>query len=283
MRQGHLPIDMEREMRVEDSLGKIRQAFERAGGKALVAYITAGDPDFKRSLSVAEELISAGVDVLELGVPFSDPMADGVANQLAACRALESGMTPARVLDLAAEISSRHPQVPIVLFTYLNPVAYSGGFDEFCRKAAGSGVTALLLLDLPPEEQDEYRGAIDAAGLGLVSLVAPTTPEDRIAELAANASAFIYYVSREGVTGEGDSFSADFAAKIAEIRKGCRLPVVVGFGISTPEHAAKAAATGVDGVVVGSAIVRKVEAWAKGEGSLEDIGLFAAELKKSLA
>jgi len=210
-------------------------------------------------------------------VPFSDPLADGEANQLAAERAIRSGMTARKVLDEAREIRKKHPRLPIVLFTYMNPVAYSGNFKSFCKKAVESGVDAILPLDLPPEEDATLRKTIEDSGLSTVALIAPNTPKNRIPLLCKNASAFIYYVSREGVTGEGKSFSANFADSITEIKKHTDLPVVVGFGISTPEHVKAAASTGVDGVVVGSAIVRRIEALSKG---VESMSAFKAFIRK---
>jgi tryptophan synthase alpha chain len=263
-------------------MNRIKNIFARCRSEnraAFVAYITAGDPDFETSIKVADALAEAGVDILELGVPFSDPLADGEANQLASERALKSGMTALKVLDEACEIRKKHKGLPIVLFTYMNPIAYSGDFGKFCSRAVASGVDAILPLDLPPEEDLEFRKIIDKAGLATVSLIAPTTPKDRIKVLAKSAGAFIYYVSREGVTGEGNSFSANFAETISEIKRHTALPVVVGFGISTPEHVRAASSTGVDGVVVGSAIVRKVEALANGKGTLKQIKDFVKAMR----
>lgn len=265
----------------------IKDVFKKCSSEnrvAFIAYITAGDPDYKTSLKIVDALAAAKIDMLELGVPFSDPLADGEANQLAAERALKSGMTAEKVLDEAREIREKYPELPLVLFTYLNPVAYlkqpgkASEFSEFCRRAVSSGIDAILPLDLPPEESCEYRAAIDDAGLPVVSLVAPTSSESRIRLLAENANAFVYYVSKEGVTGEGKYFSSAFSERIAMIKKYTNLPVVVGFGVSTPEHVKAAVSTGVDGVVVGSAIVRKVEALAKGSGTLADIKNFVTDL-----
>ena len=262
----------------------------RAGRPAFVAYIAAGDPDFEKSIEIADVLAKSGVDVLELGVPFSDPLADGEANQLAAARALNAGMTPLGTLELASRVKSRHPDLPLVLFTYLNPVAslLDVPFHDFCVKAYESGVDAILPLDLPPEELDgacsgcldapTYRAAIKDSGLKLVSLVAPNTPDERIERLVSETDAFVYLISREGVTGEGTTFSAGFADRLAVVQKATDLPVVVGFGISTPEHVRTAASTGVDGVVVGSAIVRKIEALSKGRDSLDGLGAWVAEM-----
>jgi tryptophan synthase alpha chain len=263
----------------------ISKAFDKCKAEnraAFVSYVTAGDPDYQSSLELVDVLVKAGIDILEFGVPFSDPLADGEANQLAAVRALDSGMTSWKVLDLCAEVRKKHPDLPIVLFTYLNPVAYSGDFEKFCAKAAESGVSAYLPLDMPPEESADYRAAIDNSGIQIVSLVAPTTSEERIKLLAENSNAFIYYVCREGVTGERSEFASGVSEKIDSIKERTSLPVVVGFGISTPEHMKAAAATGVDGVVVGSAIVRKVEAFSKGEIGIEDIGIFVKSLRGSL-
>ena len=269
---------------------RIKKVFGKCtieGRKAFVAYIAAGDPDFGRSLDVVDALVDGGVDILELGVPFSDPLADGEANQLAAARALDSGMTPRRVLEFAAEIRRKYPSLPLVLFTYLNPVAYSEElpFDKFCAGASEAGIDAVLPLDLPPEESASvwkdgrtFRDIFSESGLSLVTLIAPTSPPERIPELVANTGAFVYYVSKEGVTGEGNSFSANFAENISLIKSHTSLPVVVGFGISSPEHVREAVSTGVDGVVVGSAIVRKVEAFAQGEISKADIRNFVVSL-----
>ncbi len=252
---------------------------------ALIIYITAGDPDFATSLKIALSIADSGADILELGVPFSDPLADGEANQLAAERALSSGMNSLKVLDLACEIRKKCPDLPLVLFTYLNPVAYSGriGFRSFCRKATKCGIDAILPLDLPPEEAESgFGAAIEESGLKLVTLVTPNTPPGRVEYLAGRATGFVYYASREGVTGESKKFSANFSKKISMIKKHTRLPVVVGFGISSADHAKTAANTGVDGIVVGSAVVRKIEALSRGEGSIVDISSFTESLGVAL-
>jgi tryptophan synthase alpha chain len=249
---------------------------------AFIAYITAGDPDFNRCLDVVDVLIESGIDMLELGIPFSDPLADGEANQLSGQRALNSGMTPLRVLDLVSCIRNKYKNIPIVLYTYLNPVAYACEFKDFCEKSVVSGVDSLLLLDLTPEEGVEYKKVIDETGLSLVALAAPTTRESRLDLISNFASAFVYYVLREGVTGIRNDFDSDIDKKIKRIKSHSKLPVVVGFGISTPEHVKMAAKSGVDGVVVGSAIVRKVEAFAEGKGSLVDLGNFVKKLTSAL-
>jgi tryptophan synthase alpha chain len=262
----------------------------KEGRAALIAYLTGCDPDKERSLSAANAVIEGGADILEIGIPFSDPLADGEANQLAAERALASGANPLKVLEEAAEIKRKHPQIPLVIFTYLNPVAFSEktSFDDFCGAAYSSGIDAVLCLDITPEEDGEtffsgYRKTLKRHNLSSVSLITPTTPDDRIPKLAKFANAFIYYVSREGVTGEGQNFSANFADRIATIKKHSSLPVVVGFGISNPAHVKTAVSSGVDGVVVGSAIVRKIEAFSKGLETIDGIRKFVAALKLETA
>ena len=223
------------------------------GRKGFIAYIAAGDPDLASTKSLAIAFEKAGVDVLELGVPFSDPLADGVVNQLAAQRALEAGATVPKVLDMIREIR-KQSQIPIVLYTYVNPV-YKYGFAKFHHDAAEAGVDGLLILDLPPEEdRDEFT---NAAGLKRIRLIAPTTPPERIREITAKADGFIYYVSREGVTGEQTTVAASLAERVADIRKTTSLPIAVGFGISNPDHVREVAQS-ADAVVVGSAIVKRI-------------------------
>ncbi len=269
---------------------RIKSVFSTCAGEkraALVAYITGCDPDAERSLAVASAVVDGGADVLEVGIPFSDPLADGEANQLAAERAIASGTNTLTVLDLIAKIRAKFADIPIVIFTYLNPTAFSSefSFEQFCEKSVSSGADAVLCLDLTPEEDknqkpSSYSKTLKKHGLGIVSLVAPTSPETRIPRLAKFADSFIYYVSREGVTGEAKTFSANFADRIRLIKRHSKLPVVVGFGISSAEHVRAAASTGVDGVVVGSAIVRRIEAYSKGQETLSGIQNFVSDLKK---
>lgn len=228
---------------------------QASGRKAFVAYVAAGDPDFDRCLEVLAVLASEGADIIELGLPFSDPLADGIVNQMAADRALKAGMTVARSLELVRAFRRAH-DTPLVLFTYLNPI-FTYGFAEFHRDAAAAGADGILLLDLPPDEA-AADGGFDAGGLLRVRLIAPTTPPDRLQTLAASAEGFIYALSRTGVTGAHGGPSADLAAMIAAIKRHATVPVCVGFGISTPAQAAQVAAV-ADGVIVGSAIVKQVE------------------------
>ena len=237
---------------------RLAHAFSKAHDNqraAFVAYLAAGDPDFDSSLAACRGVIEGGADILELGVPFSDPLADGLTNQLAAQRALESGMTPERVFDLVRAIR-RFSEIPIVLYTYYNLV-FTNGVDAFVRSAKAAGVDGLLTLDLPPEESQELSESAAVHGIDMVCLVAPTTPESRLPLIASVASGFIYYVSREGVTGVRDSVATGISEAVAQIRRHTTLPVAVGFGIATRAHVAAVAAH-ADGVVVGSALVNTV-------------------------
>jgi tryptophan synthase alpha chain len=239
-------------------MSRLHDAFARARARnraAFVAYLCAGDPDFGTSLEACRAVASAGADMLELGVPFSDPLADGVTNQLAAQRALESGMTVARVFELVAEVRRTSP-IPVVLYTYYNLV-FSNGVEAFVRSAAAAGVDGMLTLDLPPEEAADASAAARTHGVDTVCIVAPTTPEARLAKIAAAATGFIYYVSREGVTGVRDLLAGGIPEAVARIRSRSQLPVAVGFGISTPGQVAQVASQ-ADGVVVGSALVNVI-------------------------
>jgi tryptophan synthase alpha chain len=217
--------------------------------KAFIAYICAGDPDLPRTVDLALALENAGVDILELGIPFSDPLADGLVNQLAAQRALEAGATVPGVLECIRQIRQQS-QIPIVLYTYLNPI-FQFGFERFHREADQAGVDGLLLLDLPPEEDQPSEGPLH------IRLIAPTTPAERIEEICEHAAGFIYYVSREGVTGVQSSIASSLGDRVNEIRRHTKLPIAVGFGISTPEQAREVAKI-ADAVVVGSAIVKSI-------------------------
>jgi tryptophan synthase alpha chain len=237
-------------------MSRLAQAFARARAQnraAFVAYLCAGDPDFDTSLASCRALVSSGVDILELGVPFSDPLADGLTNQLAAQRALEGGMTAKRVFELVRRLRDEFPQTPIVFYTYYN-LAFSNGVDAYVSAAKTAGVDGILTLDLPPEEGAEMAASCRTHGIETVLIVAPTTPDARIPIIAAATTGFIYYVSREGVTGVRDSVAANLAESVARIRLHTKLPVAVGFGISTRAQVSEVAAH-ADGVVVGSALV----------------------------
>ncbi len=219
--------------------------------KAFVAYICAGDPTLARTIDLALALEAAGTDILELGVPFSDPLADGIVNQLAAQRALEAGATVRGVLECVREIR-RESQIPIVLYTYLNPIVQFG-LQNFYGAAETAGVDGLLILDLPPDEDVEER----TGTIAHIRLVAPTTPRARLEQICARGEGFIYYVSREGVTGAQTSVAESLGEHVAGIRECTDLPIAVGFGVSTPEQVAEVARHG-DAVVVGSAIVNQI-------------------------
>ncbi|HVU15827.1 MAG TPA: tryptophan synthase subunit alpha [Candidatus Didemnitutus sp.] len=240
-------------------MDRIAQAFARAKAEkraAFVAYLCAGDPDLATSLAACKAALAAGVDVLELGVPFSDPLADGLTNQLAAQRALEAGATSEGILNLVRELR-KTSQAPIIFYTYYNLV-FAHGVDASVRAAKEAGVDAFLTLDLPPEEAPEVLEACRRHDLRTVFIVAPTTPDERLAKICGAATGFIYYVSREGVTGVRGDLAANIPEAVARIKRHTALPVVVGFGISTPAHV-KAVGAAADGVVVGSALVNIVK------------------------
>ena len=239
-----------------DRLSATFEKLRAAGQKAFIAYIAAGDPDFDKSLETMKALADLGSDIIELGLPFSDPLADGIVNQLAADRALKSGMTTPRVIELIAKFRETH-ETPIVLFTYLNPI-FTYGFEKFHHDAATAGADGILLLDLPPDEAALNTDLADGAGLKHIRLIAPTTPADRVKLLAESSEGFIYALSRTGVTGAHGAPSANIAELVASIKAHSNVPVCVGFGISNPEQAAMVAKS-ADGVIVGSAIVKQVE------------------------
>lgn len=236
-------------------MSRIQQAFARARAEsraAFVAYVCAGDPDFDTSVEVCRALLANGVDILELGVPFSDPLADGLTNQLAAQRALESGMTASRVFELVRRVRE-FSDAPIIFYTYYNLV-FAHGVDAYVRAAKQAGVDGILTLDLPPEEAADMTTACRAHGVETVFIIAPTTPNERIERIAAATTGFLYYVSREGVTGVRDQVAGNISEAVARIRGRTTLPMVVGFGIGTRAQVAEIAAH-ADGVVVGSALV----------------------------
>lgn len=220
------------------------------GKRALVPYITAGFPDADRTVELIHGLQDAGADVIELGLPFSDPMADGPVIQASSQHALEQGMNFDRLLDLVARARAN---VPLVLFSYLNPILAAG--PDALTRASDAGVSGILLTDLPVGADPEREAWVGESALAFIRLVAPTTPRERMSEIAANGSGFVYLISRLGVTGMRDDIAAELPATVQRLRKASTLPVCVGFGVSGPEQAA-AFARIADGVVVGSAIVR---------------------------
>lgn len=236
-------------------MNRIEKAFAQArdeGRAAFVGYLCAGDPNFESSVEACRAVIESGVDVLELGVPFSDPLADGLTNQLAAQRALESEMNSERVLELVRAVRE-FSEVPIVFYTYYNLV-FAQGSEQYAERAKAAGVDGILTLDLPPEEAGEHLEACAKHGIKTVCIVAPTTPDSRLEIICKATTGFVYYVSREGVTGEQASMSDGIRERVETIKEHTDLPVVVGFGISNADHVSTVAQA-ADGVVVGSAIV----------------------------
>ncbi len=237
-------------------VGERFRELRREGHKGLVAFITAGDPSLERTVEIAMGLSRAGVDVLELGVPFSDPLADGPVIQRASDRALARGTTLARVLDAVRSIRERSA-IPIILFTYYNPMLRYG-LARLAAEARRVGVDGVLVTDLPPEEGEAWLSEARAQELDTIFLVAPTSPPERLRRVAAVCKGFVYAVSRTGVTGERQSLSAEAAPLVAAVRASTSEPVALGFGISTPEQVAEAAQL-ADAVVVGSSLVRFLE------------------------
>ncbi|OGD22888.1 MAG: tryptophan synthase subunit alpha [Candidatus Aminicenantes bacterium RBG_16_63_16] len=247
-------------------------ALKQARRKGLVGYLTAGDPNFDESAADVREALAAGLDVLELGVPFSDPTADGPTIQAAGQRALAAGATVGRILDLARSVRAESA-APIVLFGYVNPfLAY--GYDRLCADAKAAGVDGLLVVDLPFEETAELRVHADRHGLDLIPLIAPTTGPARSRRVLAGARGFVYYIMVKGVTGARQAVAADVAQHIAALRACTALPIAAGFGIGTPEQA-RAVASVADAVVVGSALVQAARE--------KRLGAFVSALRDALA
>lgn len=247
-------------------------ALKAEGKKAFVSYVMAGDPDYETARDVVLGLPAAGVDIIELGLPFTDPMADGPTIQLAGQRALEAGMTLNRTLDIVRELRAVDDTTPVVIMGYYNPI-YSMGVETFLNVAKEAGVDGLIVVDLPPEEDSELCIPAKAAGINFIRLATPTTDDARLPKVLENTSGFVYYVSITGITGAGSASAADVAPEVARIKSQTDLPVIVGFGIKTPEAAQDIAAV-ADGAVVGSAIVEKIGA---GE-AVQDVLGYVADL-----
>jgi tryptophan synthase alpha chain len=261
--------------RLDETFARLRARGERA----LLPYFMAGDPSLADTRRLMIEAARRGADVVELGVPFSDPLADGPVIQRAGTRALAGGATVARVLETVAGLRAEI-DVPIVLLTYYNPVL-AFGLKAFARTAVDAGVDGAIVADMPPEESDLLGTEATAAGLDLVYMVAPTSTVARVRLIARKSRGFIYVVSLTGVTGERQQLPADMATQIAAIRRETAMPVCVGFGISTPAQVATVGRV-ADGAAVGSAIVRLVEARAGSSTLVDDVGKFIAELKAPL-
>jgi tryptophan synthase alpha chain len=261
--------------RIEELFARLK----REGKKGFIVYIGAGDPNLEATRQLGVALDKLGVDVLELGVPFSDPLADGLVNQLAAQRGLESGTTPPKVLETVAAIRKRS-QIPVVLYIYFNLI-HKHGIESFIQDAAKAGVDGLLVLDLPPEESDNYEALMRKAGLCHIYLVAPTTPEDRMEFIVKRGSGFIYYISREGVTGMQAKVSDTLAEMIRKIRSHTSLPIAVGFGISNPDQA-RFVAQQAEAIVVGSAVVNQISEHGRSPKLVEEVGGFVKTLADAI-
>lgn len=263
-------------------MGRIEEKFaalKRDGKKAFIAYITAGDPDLRTTGLLIPALENAGVDIIEIGVPFSDPVADGPVIQAASERALENRITLEDILAMIATLR-KQSQIPIVLFGYYNPVLHYGN-EAFAAAAAASGVDGILVVDLPPEEAAELRRYTDPAGLSFITLIAPTTGRERIGKMAKRASGFLYYISVTGVTGTTQPVIDEIRSDMARLKAITSLPVAVGFGISTPEQAAGVAKL-ADGVVVGSALVSLIGAKGKDDDLIPAAVNFAGKIRQAI-
>ena len=264
------------------NVGRIDNRFSELKSKkrqAFVAYITAGDPTLDVTVSIVKEFDKRGVDIIELGVPFSDPVADGPVNQEAAMRALENDVSVADILEAVREMR-KETEIPIIFFAYYNTIL-AHGLERFVKDASDAGLDGALMLDLPPEEAGEYKRLMDEYGLSTIFLVSPVTPESRMKTIAPMATGFVYYVTQMGVTGERDNIAGDLSGHIDMIRTHTDTPVVAGFGISTPDQV-RATSHFADGVVVGSAIVRRIKEYADSADVACEVGAYVETLTKVL-
>ena len=257
--------------RIEEKFKQLAQQ----GKKGFVAYICAGDPNLRATFDIVLALENAGVDIVELGIPFSDPLADGVVNQRAAERALKNNVSLANVIDLVAKLREKS-QIPIVFFTYVNPLLRYG-MEKFISDAAKAGLDGVLALDYPPEEWNNYKQVMDERNLSIITLIAPTSSEERIEKISKLGTGFIYYVSRTGVTGERESMAENVKSMVQKIRLYTDKPIAVGFGISNQDQVRQIQEV-ADAAVVGSAIVHKIEKF----GADPDIASKTAEFVETL-
>ncbi len=262
--------------RIEATFNSLRER----GEKALITFITAGDPDIKTTGELIIEFEKRGADIIELGIPFSDPMADGPTIQAASERALKDGTHISDILGLIGGVRERS-EIPIILFGYYNPI-FAYGIDRFARDARRAGADGVLVVDLPPEEADELKGATDREGLDLVYLLTPTSDKKRMRQVARRASGFIYYISVAGVTGAREGIAKRIGGAVKCIRDVSTLPVCVGFGISTPDQAGEISRR-ADGVIVGSAIVKVIEENIASPLLVRSAGKFVARLKRGMS
>ncbi len=256
-------------------MSRIGSVFERQEHTALIPYITVGYPSIEATLKVVPLLASSGCDIVELGIPFSDPLADGATIQKASFHALENGVTPQLCLDVARQLSQK-VDIPLVFMTYFNPI-FNYGLEEFCGACTWSGVDGLIIPDLPPEEGSELEAITRRQSLDLIYLLAPTSTQERIRLVAGKSRGFIYLVSVTGVTGVRDRLPVDLEAFVDGVRKVATQPLCVGFGISTPEQAGQVARI-ADGVIVGSRIIQLMEA----EDNFLSVGNFIKRLRQAL-
>ena len=261
-------------------MSRIKEAFQKANGALLIGYITAGDPTPEKTPQIAEALIRGGVDILELGLPFSDPIADGPTIQSASLRALNAGTTPMKVLEIAKQIRSKHG-VPLVIMTYYNPVLQNG-LEKFFSAAKNSGVDGFIIPDLPVEEAADYKKATIECSLDTIFLASPATSDERLEKIVDASSGFLYLVSRFGVTGAQTSIADSTVQLISRVQHATagRIPLAVGFGISKPEHVKTVIAAGADAAIVGSAFINIIE--KKGKNMLSELEASAKELKQAV-
>ena len=262
--------------RIENCFKKLQEKQQ----KALVAFITAGDPDLPTTGHLFSLLEENGVDIIELGVPFSDPLADGPVIQASALRALNGGTNLKKIIELVTDIR-KNSELPIVLMTSYNPV-FVYGQNQFVKDALKAGVDGVIIPDLPPEEAGEFQETADQQGLQMILLLAPTSTENRVQMIASQSRGFIYYVSLTGTTGVKSEVSDNLQTKVKAIKNIAELPVLVGFGISGPEQAKEASVLS-DGVIVGSAIVRMIEQYADPAERDAKIGAFVSSLKQAIS
>ena len=263
-------------------MGRIERKFsdlKKTKEKALIAYLTAGDPNLEKTKEIISGMDAAGVDILEIGVPFSDPTADGPIIQAASRRALENGATLSGILDMIESVR-KFSDIPIVLFGYYNPILIYGN-ERFAKRAKASGVDGILVVDLPPEESAELRKYTDKSGIDFISLIAPTSTDDRIRKISQNARGFLYYISITGITGTARPQVSDIKREMKRIRSITTLPVVVGFGISTREQAGELAPY-ADGIVIGSAFVRLIEENSDKNNLVNIVSDYAKSIKEAI-
>ena len=258
-----IPYHSTRELRNRIKMGASRishcfKQLKQRNLKALIPYVTAGDPEKELTVQLLHSLVETGADLIELGIPFSDPIADGPVIQRASERALAQGVNLEKCLDIVKEFRVDNQNTPVVLMGYMNPIE-NYGWTKFARKADNVGVDGVLLVDCPPEESSRFLGELRRYGIDCIFLVAPTTPKQRLEKILAEASGYIYYVSLRGVTGANNINSKDVSSKLNTIKEFTNLPVVVGFGISSKKSVSEIAKTSADGIVVGSALIKVME------------------------